>query len=101
MRFFGIPCSRSLCTLTFDIGLLALVTFSSVFMKLDDAETIFILLSQVLFSPLISCFLLALVAIYLAYDRNSSIISLVSNAWAGFGAAFGPVVIGIVLEKND
>lgn len=112
--------------------------------QLDDAETIFILLSQLLFSPLISGFLLAailaaimstissqllvtsssltgdfyqaflnktasekqlvfvgrlsvlivaLVAIYLAYDRDSSILSLVSNAWAGFGAAFGPVVI--------
>ena len=35
----------------------------------------------------------ALVAIYLAYDRDSSILTLVSNAWAGFGAAFGPLVI--------
>ena len=111
---------------------------------LDDAETIFILLSQVLFHPLIAGFLLAailaaimstissqllvtsssltgdfyqaflnkeatdkqlvfvgrlsvaavaLVAVFLAYDRNSSILSLVSNAWAGFGAAFGPLVI--------
>jgi len=112
--------------------------------ELDDPETIFIILSQVLFSPLIAGFLLAailaaimstissqllvtsssltgdfykaflnkeasekklvqvgrlsvfmvaLVAIYLAYDRTNSILSLVSNAWAGFGAAFGPVVI--------
>jgi len=35
----------------------------------------------------------ALVAIFLAYDRDSSILTLVSNAWAGFGAAFGPLVI--------
>ena len=35
----------------------------------------------------------ALVAIFLAYDRNSSVLDLVSNAWAGFGAAFGPLVI--------
>jgi SSS family solute:Na+ symporter/sodium/proline symporter len=113
-------------------------------LQLDDAETIFIVLSQILFNPLIAGFLLAailaaimstissqllvtsssltedfyktflhrqasekqqvligrlsvllvaLVAIALAYDRNSSILSLVSNAWAGFGAAFGPVVI--------
>ena len=112
--------------------------------KLDDAETIFILLSQILFHPFVagfllaailaaimstissqllvtsssltgdfyqtflnktasekqlvavgrmSVFLVALVAIFLAYDRNSSILSLVSNAWAGFGAAFGPVII--------
>ena len=32
-------------------------------------------------------------AIYLAYDRDSSILDLVSNAWAGFGAAFGPLVL--------
>lgn len=119
--------------------------------NLDDAETIFIVLSQLLFSPLIAGFLLAailaaimstissqllvtsssltgdfyqaflhrdasekqlvligrisvfivaMVAIYLAYDRNSSILSLVSNAWAGFGAAFGPVVIGCLYWKG-
>jgi SSS family solute:Na+ symporter/sodium/proline symporter len=119
--------------------------------KLDDAETIFIVLSQLLFSPLVAGFLLAailaaimstissqllvtsssltgdfyqaflqkeasekqlvlvgrlsvllvaLVAIYLAYDRNSSILSLVSNAWAGFGAAFGPVIIASLYWKG-
>ncbi|KGJ98624.1 hypothetical protein ND6B_3163 [Pseudoalteromonas sp. ND6B] len=41
----------------------------------------------------ISVILVALFAIYLAYDRNSSILDLVSNAWAGFGAAFGPLVL--------
>ena len=34
-----------------------------------------------------------MVAVFLAYDRESSILTLVSNAWAGFGAAFGPLVI--------
>ena len=48
----------------------------------------------------IAVFLVALVAIYLAYDRNSSILSLVSNAWAGFGAAFGPVIIGSLFWKE-
>jgi len=120
-------------------------------LQLNDAETIFIVLSQVLFSPLIAGFLLAailaaimstissqllvtsssltedfyktflnqqatdkqqvlvgrisvfvvaLIAIFLAYDRDSSILSLVSNAWAGFGAAFGPVVIGSLYWKK-
>jgi solute:Na+ symporter, SSS family len=41
----------------------------------------------------LSVLLVALVAIALAYDRESSILTLVSNAWAGFGAAFGPLVI--------
>lgn len=35
----------------------------------------------------------ALVAVVLAHDRDNSILSLVSNAWAGFGSAFGPVIL--------
>lgn len=35
----------------------------------------------------------ALVAIALALDPSSSILSLVGHAWAGFGAAFGPVIL--------
>ncbi|MEE2567687.1 sodium/proline symporter PutP [Hyphobacterium marinum] len=41
----------------------------------------------------ISVVAVAAVAILLAYDRSSSVLGLVSNAWAGFGAAFGPVVL--------
>jgi len=41
----------------------------------------------------ISVVAVAAVAIALAFDRSSSVLSLVSNAWAGFGAAFGPIVI--------
>jgi SSS family solute:Na+ symporter/sodium/proline symporter len=42
----------------------------------------------------------AVVAIALAYDKDSSILSLVSNAWAGFGAAFGPLVLFSLLWKD-
>ncbi len=35
----------------------------------------------------------SLVALYLALDNNASILSLVGFAWAGFGAAFGPLTI--------
>lgn len=113
-------------------------------LQIKDAETIFLVLSELLFHPLIAGFLLAailaaimstissqllvssssltedvykvfikptasekelvmvgrisvaavsILAIYLAHDRNSTILSLVSNAWAGFGAAFGPLVL--------
>jgi len=48
---------------------------------------------KLVFVGRLSVALVALVAVFLAYDRDSSILSLVSNAWAGFGAAFGPVVI--------
>ncbi len=36
---------------------------------------------------------IALLAILLAYNPDSSVLNLVSYAWAGFGAAFGPVII--------
>ena len=125
-------------------GILGLAYVSSTGAELTDPETIFILLSQVLFHPLVGGFLLAailaaimstissqllvssssltedfykhfvrrgasqkelvlvgrisvlavsLVAIALAFDRSSTILSLVSNAWAGFGAAFGPLIL--------
>ncbi len=110
----------------------------------EDPETIFILMGQVLFHPLITGFLyaallaaimstissqllvssssltedfyrvflrrqasqrelvtvgrasvlaVALAAITLAYSPDNSILGLVADAWAGFGAAFGPLVI--------
>jgi sodium/proline symporter len=37
--------------------------------------------------------LVALLAIWLARDPDSRVLGLVSYAWAGFGAAFGPVVV--------
>ena len=36
---------------------------------------------------------IAIIAAIIALDPNSSIMDLVSFAWAGFGAAFGPVVL--------
>lgn len=110
----------------------------------DDPETIFIVLANLLFHPLITGFLLAallaaimstissqllvssssltedfyrlflrkqaserelvnvgrlavllvsVAAIVIASDPESQVLGLVSNAWAGFGAAFGPLII--------
>lgn len=125
-------------------GIAGIAYVSSTSAVLEDPETIFILLSQLLFHPLIGGFLLAailaaimstissqllvssssltedfyknfvrrsasqkelvlvgrlsvlavsVVAVVLAFDRSASILSLVSNAWAGFGAAFGPIIL--------
>ncbi|WP_430401331.1 sodium/proline symporter PutP [Hyphomonas sp.] len=41
----------------------------------------------------LSVLAVSLVAIFLAFDRSSNILSLVSYAWAGFGAAFGPLIL--------
>jgi sodium/proline symporter len=42
----------------------------------------------------------SLVALLLAMDRSSSILSLVANAWAGFGAAFGPIILLCLFWKG-
>lgn len=41
----------------------------------------------------ISVAAIALVAIALAYGAQTSVLELVSYAWAGFGGAFGPIII--------
>ncbi|MFA3789819.1 sodium/proline symporter PutP [Aliiglaciecola sp. SL4] len=125
-------------------GLFGLAYMSKTQANIEDPETIFIVLSQLLFNPFVGGFLLAailaaimstissqllvtsssltgdfyqaflrrgasqkelvlvgrisvalvaFVAVLLAYDRDSTVLTLVSNAWAGFGAAFGPLVI--------
>ncbi|KAA1037709.1 sodium/proline symporter PutP [Macrococcus equipercicus] len=116
--------------------------------KLDNPETIFVVMSQILFHPLIAGFflaailaaimstissqllvtsssltqdfymlfrktniqdksrekefvlvgrlsvlLVALIAGFIAWHPNDTILNLVGNAWAGFGAAFGPLVL--------
>src|SRR5690606_950462 len=34
-----------------------------------------------------------IIAVLIASDPESQVLGLVSNAWAGFGAAFGPLII--------
>lgn len=41
----------------------------------------------------LTVFLISLVALFLSLNPNSSIFGLVSYAWAGFGATFGPLVL--------
>lgn len=41
----------------------------------------------------LSVVLVAAVALVLALTPDNSVLGLVSNAWAGFGAAFGPVIL--------
>jgi len=44
--------------------------------------------------------LIALVAIFIAFDPQSKVLGLVSYAWAGFGAGFGPVILLSVLWRG-
>jgi sodium/proline symporter len=48
----------------------------------------------------ISVLAIAAIAILIALDKNSQVLGLVSNAWAGFGAAFGPVVLLSLVWRN-
>lgn len=44
--------------------------------------------------------LIAVIAVIIARDPNSSVFSIVSFAWAGFGAAFGPVMLFSLFWKR-
>jgi SSS family solute:Na+ symporter len=48
----------------------------------------------------ISVALVAAAAIVIARDPDSEVLGLVSNAWAGFGAAFGPLIL-LALTWHD
>lgn len=41
----------------------------------------------------IAVVVVAVIAFVIALDPNSSVMALVSDAWAGFGAAFGPIIL--------
>jgi len=124
-------------------GLIGVGYFHSTGRTLDNPETVFLLLSQILFHPLVAGLVLAavlaaimstvssqlivcssalvedlykifgkdlsvtqqvrmgrvgvlavaVVAALLAVDPRSNILGLVAFAWAGFGAAFGPIIL--------
>jgi sodium/proline symporter len=43
---------------------------------------------------------IAVIAWYLSTDQNSSVLKLVAYAWAGFGAAFGPLIVLSLYSPN-
>jgi sodium/proline symporter len=48
----------------------------------------------------ITVLLISLIAIFIALDENSSVFGLVSCAWGGFGAAFGPLLLFSLFWKR-
>ena len=48
----------------------------------------------------ISVIVISIIAIFLALNPESSVFDIVSFAWAGFGAAFGPVVLSALFWKR-
>ena len=49
----------------------------------------------------ITVIIISLIAIFLARNPDSSVFKIVSFAWAGFGAAFGPVVLLALFWKRS
>jgi sodium/proline symporter len=48
----------------------------------------------------ITILVICIVAVIIAWDENSIIFKLVSFAWAGFGATFGPAMLFSLFNKN-
>ena len=44
--------------------------------------------------------IISIVAVIIAFDQNSSVFNIVSFAWAGFGASFGPVMLFALFWKR-
>ncbi|KFZ29645.1 proline:sodium symporter PutP [Pseudidiomarina atlantica] len=61
--------------------------FYKAFLRRDASQKELVLVGR------ISVLIVSLVAIALAWNPENTILGLVANAWAGFGAAFGPVII--------
>ena len=49
----------------------------------------------------VTLLMIAVIGIFLAKDPDSSVFSIVSFAWAGFGASFGPVVLFALFWKRS
>ena len=61
--------------------------FYRVFVRPDATDKELLLVSR------LAVMVIAIVALFIASDREARVLDLVSYAWAGFGAAFGPVII--------
>ncbi|GMO51616.1 MAG: sodium/proline symporter PutP [Termitinemataceae bacterium] len=55
---------------------------------------------QMLLMSRVTVIVVALIAFFIALNPNSSIFGLVSYAWAGFGATFGPLVLLSLFWKS-
>ena len=55
---------------------------------------------KVLMIGRITTLAVAVIAFFIAWDPNSSIMGLVSDAWAGLGSAFGPLVVCALFWKR-
>lgn len=55
---------------------------------------------QLLLNSRLAVLFIAIIAFLLAINPRDNILNLVGNAWAGFGAAFGPLILLALLNKK-
>ena len=56
---------------------------------------------QTMLTARLTVVVIAVIAIFLAADPNSNVFQIVSFAWAGFGAAFGPAILCALFWKRS
>jgi sodium/proline symporter len=49
----------------------------------------------------VTLFIISVIGVVIAWDSNSSVFGIVSFAWAGFGAAFGPIMLLALFWKRS
>lgn len=55
---------------------------------------------EVLFMTRLALIIISIIAMFIAIDENSVIFTVVSFAWAGFGATFGPIMLFSLFWKR-
>ncbi len=55
---------------------------------------------QLMLAGRITVLVISIVAIAIAFDPESKVLGLVSYAWAGLGASFGPLILFSLYDKN-
>lgn len=64
-------------------------------MHIDLSEKMAVVIAR------LSVVVIAVIGVFLARDPNSSVFGIVSFAWAGFGASFGPVILFALFWKRS
>lgn len=65
------------------------------FFKIKMTKKVAVLIARVVLV------VIAAVAVVIAWDSNSSVFTIVSFSWAGFGATFGPVMLAALFWKRS
>lgn len=56
--------------------------------------------TELVWTGRLAVLLIAIIAIFIAYNPDSRVLELVAHAWAGFGAAFGPAILFSLFWKK-